>query len=168
MYDKKLKLILACSINGVIGKDNTLPWRIPEDMRYFKQVTEGHSVIMGRKTWESIPEKFRPLPNRVNTVISRHHNYDAKGALVCQSIEQAINFSNPGVVWVIGGASIYEEVLKNHRVEEIHITIVEKAYEGDAFFNFSHLHKYRVEQIHELGQLPEGNKVRTYVYRLNE
>lgn len=166
MYDKKLKLILACSINGVIGKDNKLPWSIPEDMKYFKKVTEGHSVIMGRKTWESIPEKFRPLPNRVNTVVSKNLSFHAPGAIVCQSIEHAIELSNSGDVWIMGGASIYEEVLKNHKVEEIHITIAEKAYEGDAFFDFTHLYNYRVEQIIELAQLPEGNKVRTYIYKL--
>ncbi len=86
-----IKIIVAVASNGVIGKENDLPWNIPTDLKHFKTITSGHSVLMGRKCWESIPEKYRPLPNRNNIVLTRDTNYVAKGATVEHSLEHVIN-----------------------------------------------------------------------------
>src|SRR5574343_1829332 len=86
----KLHLIYARARNGVIGKDNALPWHLPEDMAHFKQSTMGCPVIMGRKTWESLPPRFRPLPGRINIVLSRQAGYDAPGAEGAASVEIAL------------------------------------------------------------------------------
>lgn len=101
-------LIWAQSTSGVIGRDGTIPWSLPEDMAHFKRLTMGHTVVMGRRTWESLPVRFRPLPGRRNVVVSRNPVYRAEGAEVVDSIEAAIT----GVdTWVIGGAEIYHLAL---------------------------------------------------------
>ncbi len=98
-----LGLIWAQSTSGVIGRDNAIPWRVPEDMARFKELTMGHTVIMGRITWESLPAKFRPLPGRRNVVVSRQAGYPADGAEVVGSLEDAPLDD----AWVIGGSQIY-------------------------------------------------------------
>lgn len=97
-------LIWAQSSSGVIGRDGGIPWRLPEDLARFKQLTMGHTVLMGRRTWESLPPRFRPLPGRRNVVLSRNQDYPAEGADVIGSIEDALG---EGLNWVIGGAEIY-------------------------------------------------------------
>jgi len=97
-------LIWAQSTSGVIGRDGGIPWRLPEDQARFKELTLGHTVVMGRLTWESLPAKVRPLPGRRNVVVSRDTGYAADGATVVGSVEQALG---DGDVWVIGGAQIY-------------------------------------------------------------
>ena len=86
-----VSLIVAVSENNVIGKDNDLIWNFPKDMKYFKDTTEGHFVIMGRKNFESIPHKFRPLPNRTNIIVTRNKNYSAENCLVTNSLREAVN-----------------------------------------------------------------------------
>ena len=98
-----LGMIWALSSSGVIGRDNGIPWRVPEDMARFKEITMGHTVIMGRRTWESLPAKFRPLPGRRNVVVTRQTDYTAEGAEVVTSLEDA-QLEN---AWVIGGSQIY-------------------------------------------------------------
>jgi dihydrofolate reductase len=98
-----LNLIWAQSTSGVIGRDNGIPWRVPEDMARFKDLTMDHTVIMGRVTWESLPAKFRPLPGRRNVVVSRQPGYPADGAEVVGSLEDAPLDD----AWVIGGSQIY-------------------------------------------------------------
>jgi dihydrofolate reductase len=98
-----LSLIWAQSSSGVIGRDNGIPWRLPEDMARFKELTMGHTVIMGRLTWESLPAKFRPLPGRRNVVVTRQADYMAEGAEVVRSLEDAPLDD----AWVIGGSQIY-------------------------------------------------------------
>ncbi|GJF09987.1 dihydrofolate reductase [Mycolicibacterium cyprinidarum] len=98
-----LNLIWAQSSSGVIGRDNGIPWRVPEDMVRFKELTMGHTVIMGRMTWESLPAKFRPLPGRRNVVVTRQAGYVAEGAEVVGSLEEA----SLDDAWVIGGSQIY-------------------------------------------------------------
>ena len=88
-----LSIIVAAAENNVIGKDNMLIWNLPTDMKFFKEKTTGHTIITGRKNHESIPEKFRPLPNRTNIVITRQSNYEAQGAVVVASIEDAISYA---------------------------------------------------------------------------
>ncbi|HYJ55764.1 MAG TPA: dihydrofolate reductase [Mycobacterium sp.] len=99
----KVNLIWAQSSSGVIGRDNAIPWRVPEDMARFKELTMDHTVIMGRLTWESLPAKFRPLPGRRNVVVSRQAGYPAEGADVVGSLEDA----PLDEAWVIGGSQIY-------------------------------------------------------------
>jgi dihydrofolate reductase len=110
-----LGLIWAQSTSGVIGRDNGIPWRLPEDLARFKELTMGHVVVMGRLTWESLPAKVRPLPGRKNVVVTRQAEYVADGAVVVDGLDEAIGGqerSDSGNVadgegWVIGGAQIY-------------------------------------------------------------
>lgn len=97
-------LIWAQSTSGVIGRDGGIPWRLPEDMTRFKDLTIGHTVVMGRRTWESLPPKFRPLPDRRNVVLTRNPHYRAEGADVVTELEEALAVPN---TWVIGGSEIY-------------------------------------------------------------
>ena len=95
-------LIWAQSSSGVIGRDGGMPWHVPEDLAHFKGLTMGHTVVMGRRTWESLPAKFRPLPGRRNVVLTRNPNYRAEGADVITSPEDI-----PADSWVIGGSEVY-------------------------------------------------------------
>ncbi|MES2414608.1 MAG: dihydrofolate reductase [Pseudomonadota bacterium] len=124
-------MIYARAANGVIGKNNTLPWHLPEDLAHFKQVTMGWPVIMGRKTWDSLPPKFRPLPGRTNIVITRQDGWQAEGAKVANSVEDAISLAgNIEQVWVIGGAQVY--ALAEPLAERIEVTEIAQDFEGDA------------------------------------
>ncbi|MCX6774070.1 MAG: dihydrofolate reductase [Candidatus Micrarchaeota archaeon] len=128
-------IIAAVAENNVIGKDNAIPWRISEDFRHFKTLTMGHPCIMGRKTYESLPPNFRPLPGRENIVLSSDKNYHQEGATVFGSLEEAIGYcrnKNEEKVFVIGGASVYNAAMKLADVLEI--TKVHKSFEGDTFF----------------------------------
>jgi dihydrofolate reductase len=133
----KISLIVAISEESVIGKDNQLIWHLPADMKFFRDKTMGHCVVTGRKNYESIPEKFRPLPGRTNVVITRQKDYSAPGAHVVFSIEEALSFcakQNEKEVFVIGGAQIFEEMLQKDLVDKMYITHVKKYYEGNVFF----------------------------------
>jgi dihydrofolate reductase len=128
----RLHLIFAQSRNGVIGVNNTLPWHLPEDMAHFKRTTLGCPVIMGRKTWDSLPPKFRPLPGRLNIVITRQTDWQATGAQTAHSIEQSCALCPPeSDAWVIGGAEIYAQALPFARSAVI--TLIDDDFEGDAF-----------------------------------
>lgn len=118
-----------------IGKDNQLLWSIPEDLIHFKKLTLNHTVIMGRKTWESIPEKFRPLPNRQNIVITRDEKYIAPGALIANSIQEGLEKAKETEgteIFIIGGGEIYKQSMPY--VKKLYLTIVESEVEGDTFF----------------------------------
>ena len=126
-----ISLILAMSSNGVIGADGALPWRIAEDMRRFKALTMGKPCIMGRKTWDSLPKK--PLPGRINIVVTRDAHFAADGAVVVHSVDDALALAaaeKPDEIMVIGGAEIYKAALP--RATRIHLTEVEGDFEGDA------------------------------------
>ncbi len=126
----KISIIVAMSSNRVIGVNNTLPWHLSEDLKHFKFLTVGHTIIMGRKTYDSIG---RALPNRRNIVISRNIEISCEGAEVVHSIENAFSISkNDGEVFVIGGSNIYEQAL--HLVDHLYITEIKKSFLGDAFF----------------------------------
>ena len=126
----KLSIIVAMSSNRVIGVNNSLPWHLSEDLKHFKTLTTGHTIIMGRKTYESIG---KPLPNRRNIVISRNLNAFYGGVEVVHSLEDAFSTSsNDEEVFIIGGSNIYEQSL--HLVDHLYITEIKKAFEGDAFF----------------------------------
>lgn len=127
-----LNLIFARAANGVIGLNNALPWHLPEDMAHFKRTTLGCPVIMGRKTWDSLPPKFRPLPGRINIVVTRQADWQAEGALRAASIPEAIAHCPPGsTAWVIGGAEIY--ALAQPQAARAMVTEIEADYVGDAF-----------------------------------
>ena len=128
----KINMIFARAANGVIGKDNTIPWHLPEDLARFKQLTQGHPVIMGRKTWDSLPPRFRPLPGRLNVVITRQKSWQQAGAQAVSSLAHAIELCEKSAeVWIIGGAQIYAEAAP--LAERIEVTEIAQAFEGDAF-----------------------------------
>jgi dihydrofolate reductase len=127
----ELKLIYARSRNGVIGRDGQLPWHLPADLAHFKQTTLGQAVVMGRKTWDSLPERFRPLPGRTNIVITRQTDWYAQGALVAHSLAQAMSLCPaPGPLWVIGGAEIYAQALP--LASTVVVTEIDVEVQGDA------------------------------------
>jgi len=126
----KLSLIVAYAQNNVIGRDNTLPWKLPSDLAHFKRTTLGHPVIMGRKTWESLG---RQLPGRRNIVISRNPHYAAQGAQCVTSLALAIEaVQDAEQAFIIGGAQIYQEALP--LAQQVIATEVQAHIEGDAFF----------------------------------
>ncbi len=127
-----LHLIFARAANGVIGLNNTLPWYLPEDLAHFKRTTLGCPVIMGRKTWDSLPPKFRPLPGRLNVVITRQTDWQAPGALCAHSLPEAMALCPPNSdAWVIGGAEIYAQALP--LASSAVVTAIDADFEGDAF-----------------------------------
>ncbi len=126
-----LGLIYARARNGVIGKDGNLPWRLPEDLAHFKRVTLGCPVIMGRKTWDSIPQRFRPLPGRSNIVVTRQPDWTAPGATRAASLQAALAFCKAQPrAWVIGGAQLYAQALPLADIAEV--TEIDADFEGDA------------------------------------
>lgn len=126
-------VLVAVARNRVIGRDNQLPWHLPEDLQHFKALTVGHTVLMGRKTWESLPPRFRPLPGRRNLVVSRQAGYAADGAEVAHSLPEALRLAaTADKVFVIGGADIYAQALA--LADTLEITEVDLDPPGDAFF----------------------------------
>ena len=125
----EIVLVVAIADNGVIGKDGGIPWHISEDLKRFKALTLNHTIVMGRKTWDSLPKK--PLPGRVNVVVTRQKDWSAEGAITASSLGQA-TAGTSGTVMVIGGAEIYERALP--LAARIELTEVHKAFDGDARF----------------------------------
>ena len=128
----RISLIYARAANGVIGKNNAMPWHLPEDLAHFKQLTQGWPVIMGRKTWDSLPPRFRPLPGRTNVVITRQAGWNEAGAQPACSLANALaQCSESEQVWIIGGAQIY--ALAEPLADCIEVTEIAQDFEGDAF-----------------------------------
>ena len=128
----KLHLIYARARNGVIGKDNQMPWHLPEDLAHFKRVTLGQPVIMGRKTWDSLPVRFRPLPGRMNIVITRQANWHAYGASRAASIEEAMQLcGDVPDAWIMGGAEIYRQA--EPLASTAMVTEIAADFDGDAY-----------------------------------
>ena len=128
----KLNLIFARAANGVIGVNGALPWHLPEDMAHFKRTTLCCPVLMGRKTWDSLPARFRPLPGRVNIVVTRQADWQAEGALRAGSIAEAAALCPADTdAWVIGGAEIYAQALP--LAQSAVVTEIGQAFDGDAF-----------------------------------
>ncbi|WP_298254760.1 dihydrofolate reductase [uncultured Arthrobacter sp.] len=126
-------MIWAQTEAGVIGRDGGIPWHVPEDMAHFKATTIGHPVIMGRRTWESFPERFRPLPDRTNIVISGSEPGAFPGAVVVGSLEAAIEAAgaSPGAeeIWIIGGGQVYADAMA--LANAALVTVIESAEDGD-------------------------------------
>ena len=130
-----ISIIVAISKNGVIGRNNKLAWNLPDDMFYFSKMTMGHSIIMGRKNWDSIPNKWRPLQNRKNIIISRNINQNIKNVDITNSIEKAIKIGRENEdeeIFIIGGGEIYKLGFKF--VDKLYITEIKNNIEGDTFF----------------------------------
>ncbi len=125
-----ISLVVAIAENGVIGRDNGLPWRLPADLQHFKRTTMGKPILMGRKTFESIG---RPLPGRRNIVVSRNEQYRAEGCETVSSIDAALELAaNEREIMIIGGASFYEQLLE--RADRLYVTRIHASVEGDAYF----------------------------------
>jgi dihydrofolate reductase len=134
-----IALIAAVAQNGVIGADNRLPWHLPQDLRHFRTLTTGHSIIMGRKTWESIG---KALPDRQNIVVTRQHGFVAPGAHVCASLDDALAaVALPEPVFVIGGEALYGETLP--LAHQLYLTEIHRDYPGDARFPYFARHAWR-------------------------
>jgi dihydrofolate reductase len=125
-----LSIIVAASENNVIGKDNKLLWHLPDDLRHFKRTTKGHHVITGRKTFES---QGRPLPGRINIIVTRNKKYKAEGCTIVHSLDEALNsVQGDEEPFIIGGEQIYRMALP--KVDKIYLTRVHARFEGDTFF----------------------------------
>ena len=128
-----ISLIAAIAQNNCIGKANLLPWHLPEDLKHFKELTTGKTVLMGRKTWESIPEKFRPLPIRKNIVITTQSDFIVpEGVEIYHAINDAILAHTNEGIFIIGGATIYTQTID--LADTLYITHVHQVVDGDAFF----------------------------------
>ena len=129
----EIALIYARAANGVIGKDGAMPWHLPEDLAHFRQLTQGAPVIMGRKTWDSLPARFRPLPGRTNIVVTRQEDWSQMGTQRASSLRNALEIAeqtNPATAWVIGGAQIYAQALP--LATRIELTEIARDFGGDA------------------------------------
>lgn len=131
----KISLIAALTKNRVIGRNNDLPWRLPDDMKYFMETTKSHHIIMGRKNYESIPARFRPLPERVNLLLTRQSNFVAPGCRVIHSLQEGIDMAhqaNEPELFVIGGSEVYKLALPS--ATHLYLTEIDTELDGDAFF----------------------------------
>jgi dihydrofolate reductase len=129
----RLTIVAAVARNGVIGRAEKIPWHIPEDIARFRALTTGHPVVMGRKTWDSLPSRFRPLPDRRNVVVTRNREWGAEGAERAGSLADALRrLDGSERVFVIGGAELYAAALP--LADELELTEVDVEVEGDAFF----------------------------------
>jgi len=146
----KIAIIVAMDEQRGIGKDNNLLWHLPEDMKFFKETTMDNIVVMGRKNFESIPEKYRPLPRRENVVLTKNKEYKAEGCLVFHSIQEVLkHYENEEdrTLFIIGGGEIYKQALKMDIVDEMYITKVEKTYDADTFFPEINLRDWRRSKL---------------------
>jgi dihydrofolate reductase len=145
-----VSMIAAMSKNRVIGKDNDLPWHLPDDFRFFKETTKNHHVIMGRKNYESLPHKFKPLPNRTNLVLTRNDHFEAEGTTVLQSLEKALQLAEQNgehEAFIIGGGQIY--LLGLAYADTIYLTEIDATIEGDTHFpEFDKNEWQETERIH--------------------
>jgi dihydrofolate reductase len=129
----RVSLVAAVARGGVIGRDNAIPWRIREDMERFRALTMGHPVVMGRRTWESLPDRFRPLPGRRNVVVTRNRAWHADGAERAGSLDNALHLLDGAPqVFVIGGGEMYADALP--LADELLLTEIDADVEGDTLF----------------------------------
>jgi dihydrofolate reductase len=130
-----ISMIAAVAKNKVIGRDNDLVWRLPDDMKYFMDTTKDHFVIMGRKNYESIPHKFRPLPKRTNIIVTRQADYHAPNCIILDTLEKALEYANQHKqyeVFIIGGGQIYAQSIDF--ADKLYITEIKEKFDGDTYF----------------------------------
>lgn len=151
----KISMIAAMAKGSrAIGVGNDLPWHLPKEFQYFKDKTQGKPVVMGRKTYDSLP--FKPLPKRTNIVVTRDSSYTAEGAVVVSSLEKGVEvakFEMPEEVMVIGGGQIYAQALEQGLIDRIYLTEVEIDVEGDAFFP-----EFDTSVYKEVSRIPQEEK----------
>ena len=129
----KISFVVAMDRKRLIGAGDALPWRLPDELRRFKEITMGHPVLMGRKTYESIPEKFRPLKGRTNIILTTQEDYEAPGCTVVHSLEEALTTVDPqDELMVIGGARVFEALMP--LVDRLYLTEIDGEYKGDVYF----------------------------------
>ncbi len=133
----KVGLIVAMDREGGIGRNNDLMWHLPDDMKFFKETTKGHVVVMGRKNYESIPEKFRPLPGRENAILTRNGDFNAPDCELFNSLEACLEYykDDERIIFIIGGGEIYKLALESESVDEMYITHINKVYHADTYFS---------------------------------
>ena len=159
-----LGMIFCTDIKGGIGKDNSIPWNCPEDMKLFKEITTDSMVVMGRKTWDSLPQAFRPLPNRFNIVLTRDERKIDKD-VYCTGIDTILNIdqSNPEmVIWIIGGSEIYKQFMQH--IDYLQVSTIYADFDCDTFAPKIPSNFYMVfsERIHTASI---GVKLTTHTYR---
>jgi dihydrofolate reductase len=140
-----ISLIAARSRNGVIGRNNDLPWKLPDDMKYFMTTTRGHVVIMGRKNYDSLPASYKPLPNRTNVVVTRQRAFHAPACVVVHDMNQALEVArknNESETFVIGGAEIYALALPS--ADRLYLTEIDADIQGDTYFPSFEREEWRV------------------------
>ncbi len=148
----KVSLIVAMDLDRGIGRNNDLMWHLPNDMKFFKETTQNHVVVMGRKNYDSIPEKYRPLPNRQNVVLTRNTNFTAENCEVYHSLEaclEAYKNESDKTVFIIGGGEIYRLALEANAVNEMFITHINHRYGADTFFPEFNLKDWSIETVME-------------------
>ncbi|MFT5859417.1 MAG: dihydrofolate reductase [Flavobacteriaceae bacterium] len=146
----KVALIVAFDLDHGIGKNNDLMWNLPVDMRFFKDTTAGQIVIMGRKNYDSIPEKYRPLPGRENVILTRNKEFTAEGCTVFHSLSEALdNYKDEEerTVYIIGGGEIYRQAVEDDVVDVMYISHINHSYGADTFFPKFELRNWAVESI---------------------
>lgn len=148
----KVSLIVAMDLDRGIGRDNDLMWHLPNDMKFFKETTQNHVVVMGRKNYDSIPEKYRPLPNRENVVLTRNTDFTADNCKVFHSLEDCLDaYKNETdrTVFIIGGGEIYRLALEANAIGEMYITHINHRYGADTFFPDFNLKDWSVETVQD-------------------
>lgn len=152
MKTPEIAIIAALSENRAIGKDNKLLWRIPEDLKRFRELTTGHPVIMGRRTFESI---VWPLPERVNIIVTRDESYAPEGCIICHSLDKAIETARKKdheKIFIIGGGEIYGQTID--QADRLYLTVIEGQFEADTFFpDYSDFKRVVFEKPGESGGL---------------
>lgn len=145
-----ISFVVAVARNGVIGKNNDLPWRLPDDMKFFMSKTKGHHVVLGRKNYDSLPAKFKPLPERTNIIVTHQKDFTVPGAVIVHSIEDAIAFARNNRetdLMIIGGAEIYK--LAFPFANTLYITEIDADVEGDVYFpKFDKAEWTELERVH--------------------
>ena len=153
-----ISIIVAASRNNVIGKDNQLIWRLSADLKRFKALTTGHTIIMGRKTFDSIG---KPLPNRTSVIITRQEGYKQDGCIVVHSLEEALEaVKDQEKVFIIGGGTIYKEAID--KADELYLTLVHHEFEGDTYF--PEIKNDQWESIHREDCLPDEKNEYAYSF----
>ncbi len=157
MTELKVSIIVAMDDKRGIGKNNRLPWHIPEDLKRFKRLTSGHTIIMGRKTFESILSYIgKPLPDRINMVITRNPDFKAEGVSINTSLEEALSEAKENEqseIFIIGGAQIFQQAIDMGVVDRIYLTQVEGDYNADTFFpDYSKFKRVVSEELGEEGK----------------
>jgi dihydrofolate reductase len=146
----KVALIVAIDSARGIGKNNDLMWHLPNDMKFFKETTQNQIVVMGRKNYDSIPEKYRPLPNRLNVVLTRNNNFHAPGCKVFNSLDTCFEYfkdETERILFIIGGGEIYKMAIDSGQINEMYITYINKEYGADTFFPTFDENQWNSEEI---------------------